>query len=127
MVDREALPPPAGGVFRTDAAAACGWPCAADGTGHVPGRPAPADVMTPGPTRPGPGTELTEIVAVEGTAAADLAAALALLPPGAVLIDFGADAEVSLFFGPPPVGHPPAPGPGADAPVRPALLMTCAR
>ncbi len=87
--------------------------------GRVPGGTAAADPMTPGHTRPGPGTGLTEITAVEGTAAADLAAALALLPPGAILIDFGADAEASLFFGPPPGEHPPAHGTGAGAPPPP--------
>jgi uncharacterized repeat protein (TIGR03917 family) len=62
----------------------------------------------PGPRiQPRPGTDLTEITAVEGTAAADLSAAIAHLPAGAVLADFGADAEVSLLFRSPAAARTP--------------------
>jgi uncharacterized repeat protein (TIGR03917 family) len=40
----------------------------------------------------------SEIIAVEGTSAAELSAALALLPDDAVLTDFSSDADVCLIF-----------------------------
>jgi uncharacterized repeat protein (TIGR03917 family) len=51
----------------------------------------------------------SEITAVEGTPAAELSAAIALLPDGAVLTDFSSDADVCLIFGseqPHPQGLP---------------------
>jgi uncharacterized repeat protein (TIGR03917 family) len=76
----------------------------------------PAGAAAPGRTGPAPGEREghTEITAEEGTDAADLAAAIGLVPAGMVLKDFSADADICLIF------DSPAPGGYCDPPGGPA-------
>ncbi len=78
-------------------AAAFAAACQSSAAGASPEGAAVSGCAGPVPTeRPGH----TEITAVEGTPAAELSAAIALLPDGAVLTDFCSDADVCLIFGP---------------------------
>jgi uncharacterized repeat protein (TIGR03917 family) len=83
-------------------AAACrsGGPCASSEGAAAPGCRGPVPAEHPGHS---------EITAVEGTPAAELSAAIALLPDGAVLTDFSSDADVCLIFGRSSPGQTPAP------------------